>query len=60
MGILFGQKKLGPRFFVPKMFIPDYYDYNFKIKPTNDDDIECTICLQNFFQESENINASSI
>lgn len=31
--ILFLQGKIGPRFFIPKMMQPDYYDYAFKIKP---------------------------
>ncbi len=30
--ILFLQHKLGPRFFIPKIFQPDYYNYNFKIR----------------------------
>jgi len=27
------QYKIGPRFFIPKYFQPDYYNYNFKLKP---------------------------
>lgn len=30
--ILFLQAKIGPRFFIPKIMQPDYYNYNFKIK----------------------------
>ena len=30
------QMKLGPRFFIPRMFQPDYYDYSFKLKNTEE------------------------
>lgn len=51
--ILFLQHKLGPRFFVPRIFLPNYYNYNFKIKSSDDNkDLECSICLQNFFTDS--------
>jgi hypothetical protein len=30
--ILFLQSKCGPRFFIPKIMQPDYYNYNYTIK----------------------------
>jgi hypothetical protein len=45
------QFKLGSRFFVPKRFLPNYYNYRRKIKldEMNRED-ECAICLQNIFE----------
>lgn len=60
MLILFLQHKCGSRFFIPKNFQPDYYNYNFKIKSSNDNkDLECSICLQTFFDDMS-INKSEI
>jgi hypothetical protein len=44
--ILYLQNKCGPRFFIPKIMQPDYYNYQYKIKinETNQD-LECNICL---------------
>ena len=63
--MLFLQFKLGPRFFIPKMLQPDYYEYSFKLKLSEDTkDTECSICLQGFFEEQHpidiDINSSGI
>lgn len=46
--ILIGlQNRLGSRFFVPKRFLPNYYDYRLKIKGSDSIAKEdCAICLQ--------------
>lgn len=45
--ILFLQHKLGPRFFIPRCMIPGYYNYSFKYKVSDQEEIkDCTICLQ--------------
>ena len=47
MVLLALQHKLGSRFFVPKRFLPNYYNYKQKVKIEGDlVEYECTICLQ--------------
>ena len=47
MFILYLQHKLGPRFFVPRCCIPGYYNYSFKYKISETEDVpDCPICLQ--------------
>lgn len=46
MLLLFLQGKFGARFFIPKIFQPDYFNYQVKIKYSEDThELECTICL---------------
>lgn len=48
---LYLQFRFGPRFFIPRFLQPDYFDYRAKIKYSEDtQELECSICLQNFFQ----------
>jgi hypothetical protein len=48
--ILYFQSKYGPRFFVPKFLLPNYYNYNVKLKLSEENkDLECTICLLSIF-----------
>lgn len=53
--VLLGQSKFGPRFFIPKRFLPPKYDY-FRAAPpgtcgepgdieTGDAGVECVICM---------------
>ena len=59
--LLLLQNTLGPRFFVPRICLPNYYNYSFKIKSSEENkDLECSICLQNFFVDSLEINASEL
>ena len=52
MSFLLLQFKCGPRFFIPRIFQPDYYDYNFKLKSgLETEDLECSICLELFFKD---------
>lgn len=45
------QHKLGSRFFVPKRFLPHYYEYKMKIKANEETrELDCSICLQSLFQ----------
>jgi hypothetical protein len=45
--ILYLQHKLGPRFFIPRCLIPGYYNYSFKYKVTEAEEVlDCPICLQ--------------
>ena len=47
MFILYLQHKLGPRFFIPRCCIPGYYNYSFKYKINEAEDVpDCPICLQ--------------
>lgn len=52
MVLLLLQHKLGSRFFVPKRFLPDYYNYKIKVKNSDAEmkEYECTICLQRLFE----------
>lgn len=44
------QNRLGSRFFVPKRFLPDYFEYRHKMKISEENrGDECAICLQNLF-----------
>lgn len=51
--ILRGQNRWGTRFFIPKRFQPDYYEYHrtFQIDP--DDDEKCAICMDNFIEDPD-------
>lgn len=50
MVLLALQNRLGSRFFVPKRFLPNYYNYKQKVKMEGDLlEYECTICLQRLF-----------
>lgn len=52
MGLLYLQSRLGSRFFVPKRFLPNYFNYKLKIKLDEENkELECSICLQNLFEE---------
>lgn len=45
------QYKLGSRFFVPKRFLPNFYEYRQKLKSDESTrELECAICLQNLFE----------
>ena len=58
--LLYLQYKLGSRFFVPKRFQPNYFNYKRKLKLTEENrDAECSICLMNLFEVAPaNINGS--
>lgn len=44
------QNRLGSRFFVPKRFLPDYFEYRHRMKISEENrGDECAICLQNLF-----------
>ncbi len=44
------QYKLGPRFFIPKFLLPNYFNYNTKLHRTEENkEIDCSICLLNIF-----------
>ena len=48
--LLYLQSRLGSRFFIPKRFQPNYFNYRNKLRLGEETkDIECTICLQNIF-----------
>jgi hypothetical protein len=45
------QYRLGSRFFVPKRFLPNYYNYKQKVRLSERNrEADCSICLQNIFQ----------
>ncbi len=47
------QHRLGSRFFVPKRFLPNYYDYRIKITANEETrELDCSICLQSLFQNT--------
>ena len=49
--LLYLQSRLGSRFFVPKRFQPNYFNYRNKLKYSEETkDIECSICLQTIFE----------
>ena len=58
--LLYLQYKLGSRFFVPKRFQPNYFNYKRKLKLTEENrEAECSICLMNLFEVAPaNINDS--
>jgi hypothetical protein len=48
------QSKLGARFFIPKFLRPAQYDYSYKLKyaeQDNVDNLECAICIHSLFEE---------
>ncbi len=50
--MLFLQFKLGPKFFIPRVLLPEYYNYNVKLKMSEENrELECAICLLNIFDE---------
>lgn len=49
---LFIQKLFGPRFFIPKKFIPGHYEYMKKLEYVPGmENPECNICIQSIFPE---------
>ena len=55
MTLLYLQSRLGSRFFVPKRFQPNYFDYRLKLKrDETNKELECSICLQNLFEDAPN------
>lgn len=45
------QYRLGSRFFVPKRFLPNYYNYKQKVRLSERNrEADCSICLQSIFQ----------
>lgn len=58
--ILIGlQNRLGSRFFVPKRFLPNYYDYRLKIKGSDSIAKEdCAICLQGLIERMPSATSS--
>ena len=55
MTLLYLQARLGSRFFVPKRFQPNYFNYKHKMKLDDvNREMECSICLQNLFEEAPN------
>jgi len=49
--LLYLQYRLGSRFFVPKRFQPNYFNYKRKLKLTEENrEAECSICLMNLFE----------
>lgn len=62
--ILLLQHKCGPRFFIPKKFIPGYFNYTHKIEVMPEDEPpECNICIQSLVvgeMTSEGINSSMV
>ncbi len=65
MTLLFLQSRLGSRFFVPKRFQPNYFDYRLRLqRDDSTKELECSICLQNLFEDAPNerhsLNASQL
>ena len=53
--LLFLQSYLGSRFFVPKRFQPNYFDYKLRLlRDESTKERECSICLQNLFEDAPN------
>jgi len=43
--ILFVQDRFGPRFFIPKQFLPAKYDYGHAVNLPTGETLECVICM---------------
>ena len=54
------QYYFGSRFFFPKRFRPDAYDYKRKLKMNEENkEDDCAICLQNIFSKVDHIGIFS-
>jgi len=65
VALLYLQSRLGSRFFVPKRFLPNYYNYKLKLRLDEENkEMDCSICLQNLFEgphvDPTSLNASEL